>query len=168
MRTIPMLASLAVSVLLMACPLMSRAASDRFSGDWSVQWCDASDTQAECGGFFITLVQRGERLCGSYDGARVRVSQVDEGNPLAIRGVVTGKTAVLTIESQRSGAIYLVRAVARGDTLHWQVMDTVKPMERDIDIIALDDTLSRGTRGTPSGRGTQIADACLRAVTLQD
>ena len=100
-----------------ACASISPAqgAKSDFSGEWGVEWCDKADPKADCGGFSVSLAQEGDRLCGSYSGARVRLTQIDEGGSRAIHGVVVGDTAVLTIESGRSGAIYLVSAGVRGD-----------------------------------------------------
>lgn len=138
-----------------------RPAKLAFDGDWSVQWCDKTSPEAECGGFHLSLVQQGDRLCGTYDGARVRLSQLDEGGARAIRGVVIGNDAVMSIESGRSGDIYLVRARVRGDKMHWRIVDTVHDNEGDIDIIALDDTLRRNpSKGRPSARRSEAVSAC--------
>ena len=127
----------------------ANAAKPAFDGEWSVKWCDKTDPGADCGGFFLTLVQDGDRLCGTYDGARVRLSQLDEGEPRSIRGAVVGNVAVLTIESARSGDIYLVRASVQGNTLRWRILETINDVDGDIDIIAYDDTLQRKSRGAP-------------------
>lgn len=132
-----------------------------FDGDWSVQWCDKSAPGTDCGGFFLSLVQQGDRLCGTYDGARVRLSQLDEGAARAIHGVVIGNDAVLTIESARSGDIHLVRASVRGDAMHWRVVDTIHEVDGDIDIIALDDTLRRkSAKESRSERRAETVSAC--------
>jgi hypothetical protein len=127
-----------------ACASISPAhgAEPDFSGEWGVEWCDKADPKADCGGFSVSLAQEGDRLCGSYSGARVRLTQIDEGGSRAIRGVVVGDTAVLTIESGRSGAIYLVSAGVRGDRMRWKMRETVREADQDIDIIATDDELS--------------------------
>lgn len=134
---------------LVACASISsaRAAKADFDGEWSVKWCDKADPQADCGGFYVSLLQEGDRLCGSYSGARVRLSQIDEGGSRAIRGVVVGDTAVLTIESGRSGAIYLVSADVHGDRMRWKQRETVRESDQDIDIIANDDELRRRPAG---------------------
>ena len=135
---------IAFLVLLMAgCMSHARGRTDVFSGEWSVEWCDKADPKADCGGFSVSLAQDGDRLCGSYSGARVRLTQIDEGGSRAIRGVVVGDTAVLTIESGRSGAIYLVSAGVRGDRMRWKMRETVREADQDIDIIATDDELVR-------------------------
>lgn len=142
----------------------ARAAKADFGGEWSVKWCDKTDPQADCGGFYLSLVQEGDRLCGSYNGARVRLSQIDDGGSRAIRGVVVGDTAVLTIESGRSGAIYLVSADVRGDRLRWKKRDTVREADQDIDIIATDDELQRSPPGSEiSERHADTVAACRAA-----
>lgn len=148
---------------LLACAAVSpaRAGKPAFDGEWSVSWCDKTDPDADCGGFIVSLVQAGDRLCGTYDGARVRLSQLDEGDPRAIHGVIVGDAAILTIESQRSGDIYLVRASVHGETLRWRVLETIKDVEGDIDIIAHDDALQRQSRRLPvSERRAEVVKAC--------
>src|SRR5690606_19315702 len=68
-------------------------------GNWSVEWCDRSQPELDCGFFNVTLVQDGEKLCGDYGGALVAQRQVDEGD---IVGSVVGRTAVLAVESGRN------------------------------------------------------------------
>lgn len=142
------------------------AAKPVFDGEWSVRWCDKTDPGADCGGFFLTLVQKGDRLYGTYDGARVRLTQLDEGDARAIRGAIVGNVAVLTIESARSGDIYLVRASVRGDTLRWRMLDTVKNVDGDIDIIAFDDTLKREKPQSPASERRVEAIKDCAAVGL--
>lgn len=147
----------------------ARAAKPVFDGEWSVRWCDRGDPKAECGGFFLSLVQHGDRLCGSYDGARVRLSQLDEGDARAIHGVAIGRDAVLTIESARSGDIHLVRAAVRGDAMHWRIVDTVHDADGDIDVLAYDNTLKRQAPKAPvSERRAGVPKDCapeVRAVS---
>ncbi|SDQ58077.1 hypothetical protein [Pseudoxanthomonas sp. CF125] len=112
-----------------------------FSGEWSVKWCDKTAPEAECGGFSADLIQEGDRVNGESSGARVRLAQVDEGG--VIHGIAIGDTAILTIESLRSGAIYLVQASIHGNCMRWKIRDTVRPADGDIDIVALDDVLTR-------------------------
>jgi len=80
-------------------------------------------------------------LCGTYYSARVRLSQIDEGG--RVLGTVKGDSAVLTVESERSGGKYLAYARLDGDKLHWKLGETVRKADRDIDIIAIDETLER-------------------------
>lgn len=136
-----LIASLALVIA--GCASHARGRAEAFSGEWSVEWCDKSDSKADCGGFSVSLAQVGDQLCGSYSGARVRLTQIDEGGSRAIRGVVVGGTAVLTVESGRSGAIYLVSADVRGDRMRWKLRDTVREADQDIDIIASDEELAR-------------------------
>lgn len=112
-----------------------------FSGSWSVQWCDKTDPEADCGGFDIDLTQAGDKISGDAFGARVRLAQIDEGG--IIHGIAVGNTAILTIESLRSGGIYLIKAAIDGNCMRWEMRDTIRKAERDIDIIALDDVLTK-------------------------
>ncbi|MGY1457152.1 hypothetical protein ACW5F0_00635 [Luteimonas sp. A534] len=108
-------------------------------GNWSVEWCDRSQPDLDCGGFNVTLVQDGEKLCGDYGGALVNQRQVDEGD---IVGTVVGNTAVLAVESGRNGMIALVRAELHGGALHWREVDNIRRGDTDTAVIATDDTLA--------------------------
>jgi hypothetical protein len=153
-----------LALVIAGCASHARGRTGAFSGEWSVKWCDKSDQKADCGGFSVSLVQDGDRLCGSYSGARVRLAQIDEGGSRAIHGIVVGDTAVLTIESGRSGAIYLVGAAVRGDRMHWKLRDTVREAEQDIDIIASDEELARRPLGAElSERHADTVAACRAA-----
>jgi hypothetical protein len=139
----------------------AHGAKPDFSGEWGVEWCDKADPKADCGGFSVSLAQDGDRLCGSYSGARVRLTQIDEGGSRAIRGVVVGDTAVLTIESGRSGAIYLVSAGVRGDRMPWKMRETVRESDQDIDIIATEAELARRPLDSDGAkRRADTIDAC--------
>lgn len=163
-RTAFMLAS-TLSTLSVGMPLQyAHAAKPDFNGAWSVQWCDKANPGRDCGGFYVPLLQEGDRLCGSYSGVRVRLSQIDEGGSRAIRGVVVGDTAVLTIESGRSGAIYLVSADVHGDRMRWKQRETVRESDQDIDIIANDDELRRRPPGNEVSEQRADTIAACRAV----
>lgn len=136
---------------LTACAHAQRSPSTTdFGGSWSVKWCDRTASDADCGGFVITLAQDGDLLKGEASGARVRLAQIDEA--VTVHGIVIGSTAVMTVESGRSGAIYLVQASVDGDCMSWKVRDTVQAAQRDVDIIANDDVLRREGVGTPCRR----------------
>lgn len=122
----------------------ARAAKPDFNGAWSVKWCDNTAPDADCGGFHLYLVQAGEKLCGSFFGARVRLSQIDEGDSRSVLGMAVGSTAVLTIRSGRTNAIYLAKAEHKGGNLEWRVTETIDANRTgDIDIVASDARLVR-------------------------
>ncbi len=50
-----------------------------FSGNWHVKWCDRTNPKLDCGGFDISVVQEGNRLCGDFGGALVNLRQIDDG-----------------------------------------------------------------------------------------
>ena len=108
-------------------------------GNWSVEWCDRSQPELDCGFFNVTLVQHGDRLCGDYGGALIAQRQVDEGD---IVGSVVGNTAVLAVESGRNGMIALVRAELQGGALHWREVDNIRQGGADTAVIATDDRLT--------------------------
>jgi hypothetical protein len=120
-----------------------------FSGGWSVKWCDRSNPKLDCGGFNISLVQEGNRLCGDFGGALVNLRQIDDGQ---IVGVVVGDTAILTIQSNRNNSINLVRAELQASRLKWRVVDQVRQGDSgDTDVIATNDELVRDERQATSG-----------------
>ena len=142
-RRFPIAVALCAGLAIAGCASRpeTRLSGAEFRGAWSVRWCDTSAPDTDCGGFGVDLSQEGDRIRGGSFGARPGLSQIDEGG--VIHGVVVGNTAVLSIESQRSGAIYLVQATVHGDCMRWTLRDTVRAPDGDIDIIALDDVLSR-------------------------
>lgn len=145
--------------LLVACafsPSVTSANAD-FNGGWSVKWCDKKNPKLDCGGFNITLVQEGDRICGDFGGALVNLRQTDEGS---IIGTVAGNTAVLAVESMRSQTIVLVRADHQGGTLHWKVTDNIKRGGTDIDVIALDDILARDSKNSSTPKKDGDARKC--------
>lgn len=123
----------------MSVPPVQAAKAD-FNGAWSVKWCDKTNPNLECGGFNITLVQEGERVCGDFGGALVNLRQTDEGS---IVGTAVGDTAVFAVESNRNGSIALVRAELKGSSLHWREVDSIKRGGTDIAIIATNEVLAK-------------------------
>lgn len=159
-RSIEKLAACVLVPLLAGCATGSSAATrPGFEGSWHVPWCDARRSGADCGGFSITLVEREGRLCGTYDGARVGLTQIDEGSGKAIKGVRIGNSAVMTLTSARSGDIYLVRGELQGDRLVWKVIGDVHDAEGDVDVIATDDTLQRAPQWN-AAQQREVAEAC--------
>lgn len=161
--TISALASflLASSAGLAACTSSppAQAAKVDFNGAWSVEWCDQSKPNADCGGFNLDLVQDGSRLCGSYDSARAGLSQIDEGG--RVSGSANGNSAVLTVESERSGGKYVAHAVLDGDQIHWKLGETIREANQDIDIIAIDEKLDRRPlQGDLASNHAEIASDC--------
>ncbi|WP_125358402.1 hypothetical protein [Stenotrophomonas sp. 278] len=112
-----------------------------FSGDWHVKWCDRTNPKLDCGGFDISVVQEGNRLCGDFGGALVNLRQIDDGTLI---GTAVGNTAVLAVQSNRNGAILLIRAELQGDALKWEEVDLIhKADNNDILVIATNDVLQR-------------------------
>ena len=87
-----------------------------------MKWCDKTNPALDCGGFNVTLVQDGDRICGDFGGALVNLRQVDEGS---VVGTAIGETAVLAVESYRNGSITLVRVTLQGSDLHWEQVDSI-------------------------------------------
>lgn len=124
-----------------------------------MRWCHKSDPNVDCGGFFLSLVQRGSQLCGSYDGARVGLAQVDEGG--LVLGVARGDVATLTIESVRSGNRYAALAVLDKGRIRWELGETLRAVDEDIDIISIKDELDRRPlQGGAAAKHEQVASDC--------
>lgn len=136
---------------------------DRFDGDWSVKWCDRTNPDRECGGFYLSIVQDGKRLCGTYFGARPGLSQIDEGGDRSVGGTVAGDAATMTIESGRSGVVYRVSAAVLGEEMRWKVVETVVESQGDIDVIAYDATLRKAEDGDLSDQYRSAVSACKAA-----
>ena len=144
----------------------AKASKADFNGSWSVQWCDKTDPDADCGGFDVDLTQIGDKVSGESFGARARLSQIDEGG--VVHGIAIGNTAILTIESMRSGGIYLVEATIDGRCMHWKMRDTIRRSERDIDIIAGEDVLTKSGNVSSSNDLNQETDCRGIPIRRQD
>lgn len=149
--------------MLAACVSSGRAAARPiFDGDWTVRWCDEQHPNHECGGFWLTLVQRGDQLCGTFDGARVNFAQIDEGQGISVRGTVRGNVADVTVQSGRSSGVYRARASVSRDQMRWQIGETVQePENQDIEIIATNHLLQRDF-GPASKRYREMSSACSK------
>ena len=134
----------AVSLIMLSSSAWAGSKPADLSGGWGSDRCSESGQEAACGAFVLYLVQKKDRICGSYFGARQHLSQVDEGEPRSVLGVVVGNTAVVSIESGRNGAIYLGTAKKSGGTLRWQAIETIKKASSgDVDLIASDQSMKR-------------------------
>ena len=138
--------------------------SSSFDGEWKVQWCNKARPDLDCGGFWLTLVEREGRICGTYMGARVNLAQVDEGDRRAVEGMRSGDIAHVTITSLRSGNVYRAQAELVAGRLHWKVTETISERDEDIDIIAVGDTLER-VSGKHSDGYAEVAEACNDVVS---
>lgn len=129
-----------------------------FSGDWRVKWCDRTNPKLDCGGFDISVVQEGNRLCGDFGGALVNLRQIDDGTLI---GTAVGNTAVLAVQSNRNGAIHLVRAELQGDALKWEEVDLVRKADNnDILVIATNDVLRRDESPTERSPSSSLNRTC--------
>ena len=131
------------------------------SGVWGSDRCNESSQEASCGTFVLYLVQKGDRICGSYFGGRSHLSQVDEGGPRSVLGVVVGNTAVVSIESGRNGAIYLATTRKSGGTLRWKTVGIIKkPSSGDVDFIAPDQSMERKAGSASAEDIARIRQEC--------
>lgn len=110
-----------------------------FDGRWKVLWCHKDRPDLECGGFWLTLIQRGNQLCGTHGAARINLAQVDNVDGASVNGTVVGSVARLTIESGQSGGIYSAVATLDRGSMHWRLGEPVAPPVYDVPIFLADD-----------------------------
>lgn len=122
-------------------PAHAQADNPPFSGAWSVKWCP-KDRRAECGGFYLYLVQKGDAICGTHFAATPGLGKVDEGLGPSISGKVVGSTASITIMSGRDDTVFHARAERAGRMLKWKLLDIEAGDGRDF-VLAEEATLRR-------------------------
>lgn len=104
-----------------------------FAGTWVIDMRPESQRNAECGFAIFTLLQKGDRLCGDHTFLTPGCGRLNEGYPGSVRGIVVGSTAVLVVTSGRNDAIVLGKATRKGNTLHWTILEDIKPGEPEGD-----------------------------------
>jgi hypothetical protein len=161
-------ASVVLATLMVVCTPAQAASGEKptesasFEGVWSKKWCDKSQPDRECGGFTAILIQNGDRLCGRFSAARPGLTQVDEGNPQSVRGVVIEGAAVVAAMSGRNEGTYLVRLDRKGKDLRWHLLEQVgAPDNGDIQLIALDDTLVRHNGSAEREQLSNVKAECV-------
>lgn len=120
------------TTFLMSVP--ASAASFTLTGAWGVKWCD-KDPQHACGGFYLYLVQQGNRICGDHFYATLNVGRLNEGGPKSIIGVVSGTKAKVTIRSGRNNSVFRAHIKRSGKTLDWLLLEQIKTGEGDEPLI---------------------------------
>jgi len=140
----PAFACLVFSIGILGCAGVPRAtvasqAGDAFDGTWSVAWCDRSRPQLDCGGFSVTLVQDGDRICGEFGGALVNLRQLDDGT---VVGHVDGDTARLDVTSGRNDEVVRVHARRIDGQLHWRQAEELRRGNGDVSVMAIDEVLA--------------------------
>lgn len=152
---------LACSALLVVAPMQTAvAAKPDFSGPWSVEWCDKTQPDRECGGFSLYLVQDGDRICGEHQVATAGLARLDEGQPGTVLGVVNGNRATVVIDATRSGAKYLATAERSGNRLKWRIVGMIAAGQHDEStIIPQGATLTRDVQTHQRAHAKEVADA---------
>ncbi|WP_165681354.1 hypothetical protein [Metapseudomonas otitidis] len=128
-RCQPRLARLLAALLLQATPALCLAEPTFFTGSWylDLRTPEQQAAQAECGGAGFDLTQQGNTVHGTHYLATVNCGKLNDGGE--VRGTVTGSEAVLFVTSGRTGEVVKGKATLQGDTLRWQVLETVKAGE---------------------------------------
>lgn len=128
-----------------------------FDGTWSVEWCDTSAPDLDCGGFTVTLHQADARICGEFSGALVNLRQVDEGD---IVGMANGDSAMFEVRSGRNDSVVQVQATRVGEGLRWKQLGTLREGGADISVIAIDEVLK--PRASKSAGPKEVCRAQLQ------
>lgn len=102
-----------------------------FTGNWKIDLRTPEERRqkVECGEAYFQLEQIGERVSGEHGLATAGCSRLNEGGKNTVKGVATGRTAILVVTSGRNGAIVLGRAARIGNKLQWTTLDEIKPGE---------------------------------------
>lgn len=156
-RSLFVIASVSVAFFVSA---PARAAKPAFDGAWSVRFCDKANPARDCGGFWLYLVQDGERLCGDFHAATPGLTRIDEGEGRWVMGAVIGDRASIVIESTRNDATYLATAQRKGGRLEWRLVGMIEAgsME-ETPVIPAKATLVRDAGSEATERMRQIEGA---------
>jgi len=101
-------------------PGKQRAPAD-FTGVWSIDLCNKTDPDIQCGTFDLYLYQDKEgRICGEHFVATPGLGRLDESDPATVLGTVSDGIAVVVIRSTRNDARYMARLSLIGDQLRWE------------------------------------------------
>lgn len=117
---------------LLACLPAASFAAD-FTGSWTKDLRTKAEikNKVECGTALFDLKQTGDQITGLHSFATAGCGRLNEDG--AVRGVVVGDVAVLTVISGRNGAVAIGKARRKGNVLHWEYIDEVKPGEPEGD-----------------------------------
>ena len=144
-------------------PMHARASTRSSSGAWSVQCCDKTNPQRDCGGFTLDLVQDGNRLCGEHPIATVGLRRLDKGSPGSVLGSADGNKATVVIEAARTGARYLTTAEHSDVRLKWRIVGMVNTGESSEPIIIPQQTvLARDAQRKTAAHLQDVKDAPWR------
>ncbi len=111
--------TLVASVMLFCTTSPVSAKKIDFSGVWSMKHCDPDEPNRECGVFYLSLIQEGDRICDEHFVATQGLFRLDEGDPGTVLGVVWGKSLMLFIRSTRNDASYMAEGTITGRNLTW-------------------------------------------------
>lgn len=111
----------------------AHATAAGLTGVWAMKWCD-NDPSHECGGFYLYLVQKGDRICGSFY-ATLNAGRLNEGAPRSVVGTLSGSTAIVSIQSGRDNSFFRAKATRAGNKLDWRILEKLKAVEGDEPLI---------------------------------
>lgn len=131
-----MIRKLIGAAILIGC-LTPRAfgAQSNFNGVWEIRWC-GNVSSHECGGFFLYLVQNGNRICGDHFFATVNVGRLNEGGSRSVVGTIAGNIAQVKIKSGRDNSIFRAQIRHLENKLDWRLGRQIKAGNFDEPLIA--------------------------------
>jgi hypothetical protein len=106
-----------------------------FTGEWEIDLRTPAQKSAgaECGKANFELDQAGDRVTGDHSMATVGCGRLNDGGEGTVEGAARGTTAILLVTSGRNGEVVRGRAVREGSSLHWQVLEQIRPGAPDGD-----------------------------------
>jgi hypothetical protein len=124
-----------LAVIAYLLPMTVAAQEPPFTGTWTIDLRTPEERKrkVECGLATFELVQTGDLIIGDHSFSTVGCGRLNEGGPETVKGVVVGKTAVLTVTSGRNGAVVMGKATLSGNRMHWKILHEIKPGEPEGD-----------------------------------
>lgn len=100
-----------------------------FSGTWSIDLRTPAERsrKAECGTAQFILTQTKDQITGNHFFATTDCGRINEGGEDTVKGIVVGDVAVLVVTSGRNEAVVVGVATIKGESLHWETRDTIRP-----------------------------------------
>ena len=116
-----------------ACSVSVRAEATEidFSGTWLVDLRTPTErtNKLECGIAIFKLSHQDKKISGNHLFATPGCGRVNEGGEGTVKGYVVDSTAFLVVTSGRNGAIVMGKASRIANSLHWLVLDEIRPGE---------------------------------------
>jgi hypothetical protein len=105
--------------------------ADPFDGKWEIDLRTPAEVRAnaECGIAGFSLVQHGQQITGSHWLYTTGCGRMNEGGDETVVGTASGRKAMLTVTSMRTGAVVVGQARLVGTALRWETLKEIKAGE---------------------------------------